>query len=337
MIKYSVVGILYTRTCPLSCRHCIISSSPKAKDKMKPETARALLEQIPQFCDTVCFTGGEPMLYYNEIIPLIRYAVSLGLKVTMVTGAGWVSPSKPEIALERIQGLKDAGLSMLCVSWDIYHEEYSRPENALLVIEHAKSIGLAVNVRGVVPADGAKPEIEDRLVQIRVSYEKVPVIRLGHAETLPEDHFMFMDEVGRGGCSTVLTPTVEPDGTVYACCGPSRSSKRPSPLVLGNSFEESLTAILTRGVQDPILEAIQRIGPFGLYHLLKDEPAVQDVLPRRSSYTGICELCLDLCDVPALVSQLRERLTHSDARALVAAARMLQSTVPVPSEQPMYV
>lgn len=326
MIEYSVIGLLYTRTCPLSCRHCIISSSPKEKEKMLPAFALEQLEQMPEFCDTVCFTGGEPMLYYNEVLPLVERATALGLKATMVTGAGWVSLSKPEIARTRISRLQAAGLTNICVSWDIYHEEFSRPENALLLIEHAKEIGLPVSVRGVVPADGAKPEIESRLVQIKADYEKVPVIRLGTAATLPEDHFYFMDEVSRGGCSTVLTPSIEPDGTVYACCGPSRSSKRPSPLVLGNVFDEPLHAILSRGADDPILEAIYRIGPFGIYHLLKDDDAVQDILPRRSAYTGICELCLDLCDVPDLVSRLRERLTQNDARALVAAARMLQTS-----------
>lgn len=332
MIQYSVVGILYTRTCPLSCRHCIISSSPKATEKMSSQMAGDLIEQIPQFCDTVCFTGGEPLLYYNEIVPLLRKAVDLGLKATLVTGAGWVSTTKPQIAKTRLRGLKDAGLNTLCVSWDIYHEEYSRPENALLLIQEAKALGISVTVRGVIPADGAKPEIEDKLIQINVRYEKVPVIRLGHAATLPEDHFAFMPQVQRGGCSTVLTPVIEPDGQVYACCGPSRGSRQSSPLVLGNVFDEPLAEIFARGVEDPILEAIQRIGPYGLYHLIKDDPALRDILPKRTAYTGICELCLDLSNVPEIVQHLRERLSDRDARALVTAARMLQTQAAAPRE-----
>jgi MoaA/NifB/PqqE/SkfB family radical SAM enzyme len=325
MIDYSVVGILYTRTCPLACRHCIISSSPKATEKMTQQMAAELIDQIPDYCDVVCFTGGEPLLYYNEILPLIRQARALGLRTSLVTGAGWVSANKPEIAQARMRGLKEAGLQTICVSWDVYHEEYSRPENAQLLIEEAKALGIPVSVRGVVSADGAKPEIEDSLIRIQVNYEKIPVIRLGEAESLPEDHFAFSPQVSRGGCSTVLTPVIEPDGSVYACCGPSRGSNRSSPLVLGNVFQESLGNILARAQQDPILEAIERIGPYGLFQLLKNEPGLADILPQRSAYTGICELCLDLCNVPQVVQRLRERLSEHDAQALVTAARLLQT------------
>jgi MoaA/NifB/PqqE/SkfB family radical SAM enzyme len=332
MIRYSVVGILYTRTCPLSCRHCIISSSPRATEKMTTQMASDLIDQIPEFCDSVCFTGGEPLLYYNEILPLIRQARSLGLRTSLVTGAGWVSTSKPEIAKARMRGLKEAGLQTLCVSWDVYHEEYSRPENAQLLIEEAKAVGIPVTVRGVVSADGAKAEIEDKLVSIQVNYEKIPVIRLGHAEGLPEEHFVFTPTISRGGCSTVLTPVIEPDGHVYACCGPSRGSDRSSPLVLGNVFDEPLESILARAQEDPILEAIERIGPYGLFQLVKDSPGLRDILPKRAAYTGICELCLDLCNIPEVVQRLRERLSDRDAKALVAAARMLQTHAAQPRE-----
>jgi MoaA/NifB/PqqE/SkfB family radical SAM enzyme len=325
VIHYSVVGILYTRTCPLACRDCIISSSPKETDKMQQQTAFDLIAQIPDFADTVCFTGGEPMLYYNEIVPLVRYAHSLGLRVTLVTGAGWVSQKKPEIARERIRGLREAGLTALCVSWDIYHEEFCRPENALLVIDTAREIGLEVSVRGVHPADGVKPEIEQKLVTINVRYEKVPVIKLGRAETLPDSHFLFSDSVARGGCGTVLSPTIEPDGSVYACCGPSRGSQRSSPLVLGNVNRESLASILTRGREDPVLEAINRVGPFGIHHLLKEDPRFQAASPGRKSYTGMCELCLDICNNPHVIDLLRERLSRRDAVALVSAARLMQT------------
>ena len=52
-------------------------------------------------------------------------------------------------------------------------------------------------------------------------------------------------------------------------------------------------------------------GPAGMYR-------------ARPQYTGMCELCLDITNVPELVARVRERLCDHDAQALVAAARMWQ-------------
>lgn len=322
MIRYSVFGLLYTRTCPLSCRHCIIESSPKATDKMTPAMALSYIQVIPKYSDTVCITGGEPMLYYNEILPLIREAKRLGLLVSMVTGAGWVSLNKPEIARERMLGLKEAGLDNLLISWDDYHEEFSPAENALLLIEFCKEIGLAHHVRGVIPAFGPNPKIEQKLVTIDVRYEKVGIMRLGTATLLPEDHFQFSEETRRGGCSTALQGVVEPDGMVYACCGPSRYSKKTSPLVLGNTNDENLDTILHRAVRDPLIQAISSVGPYGLLQLIKQDPTLQNVLPVRERYIGICDLCLDLTNLPVIVQRLRERLSEPEIRVALTAAHL---------------
>src|ERR1700733_4037598 len=155
MLTYRCVGITYTLTCPLSCRDCINSSSPKATGKMQPEVASEYVKTIARHSKAICFTGGEPMLYYNEVLPLVREASSLGLNVSLVTGAGWVRTDKEHIARERLLGLRDAGLEALFISWDIYHEEFSPAENALLLLNIAKQIGLKAIARGVTP--GSKP------------------------------------------------------------------------------------------------------------------------------------------------------------------------------------
>jgi len=329
MIRYATIGLLYTRTCPLACRHCIIESSPKVQEKMSQALASEYIKVIPRYSDQLCFTGGEPLLYYNEILPLIRQGKELGLGVSLVTGAGWVSLAKPHIARERIIGLKEAGLDALLVSWDSYHEEFSAPENALLIISIAREIGLSVQVRGVMSATGPLPRIEQKLISIDVVYQKQDVVRLGSAATLPEDHFTFGDIPYTGGCGTIFQPVIEPDGQVYGCCGPSRSSKSPtSPLILGNTNDESLETIFHRACRDPLLEAIATIGPHALFNLIKNDPAMQDVLPVRSTYTGICELCLDMSDVPAVVEKLRARIGDPEINTLIAAIRLYHRSSP---------
>ncbi len=296
---------------------------------MRQEIASEYIRIIPKYSDQLCFTGGEPLLYYNEILPLIRQGKELGLGVSLVTGAGWVSTTKPHIARERIAGIKAAGLDSLLVSWDTYHEEFSPPENALLVLEAAKEVGLPVQVRGVMSSTGPLPRIEQKLVNIDVTYQKTNIVRLGSAASLPESHFTFGDIPKTGGCGTIFQPVIEPDGQVYACCGPSRSSRSASsPLVLGNTNNENLDTIFDRAIRDPLLEAISSIGPHALFNLIKDDPSLQGILPVRDRYTGICELCLDMNDVPAVVDKLRARISESALNSLLVATRLYHQSSP---------
>src|SRR5207244_7127267 len=123
MLTYQVIGLTYTRGCPLSCSDCITESSPRAKGKMDFELALACLRAISPFCDAVSFTGGEPLLYPQEIIRLIREASREGLHSAVVTGAGWVSTER--LAQRRVGTLAEAGLSRMTISWDGYYEEHS--------------------------------------------------------------------------------------------------------------------------------------------------------------------------------------------------------------------
>jgi MoaA/NifB/PqqE/SkfB family radical SAM enzyme len=323
MLQYKAIGLLYTRTCPLACRHCIIESSPKATGKMLPTEAEQYLQTIARFAPEVCFTGGEPMLYYNEILPLVRQATELGLLVSMVSGAGWVRVAKEPIARDRMQTLREAGLEKLCISWDEYHEEFSPRAQAALLAKLATEAGIEVSVRGVVPANRTEPREKTMFGEIRAEYQSL--VQLGSAKSLPDAQFFKYHEPPRGSCNVVLSPVVEPDGNVYACCGPGRFSKGSSPLLLGNAQKESLDSIFSRSVRDPMLIALSLVGPFGLYKLLQTMPEYEKDFVQREHYNNICDVCLDMTNVPAVVASLRAKLNQRDAQAMLAAARLMQA------------
>lgn len=320
MRPYEVVGLLYTRTCPLTCAHCIIESSPKADGKMQLQAALDMLPVIGRYARTVCFTGGEPLLYYNEIVELVEAAKALGLNTSLVSGAGWVR--KREIAEQRVARLRLAGLDKLCISADRYHEAHSPVDRAHLLSEIAQRLGITVVVRGVLAATQTSCGEKQRFAPGSIPYDPVSLVRLGAARSLPDDHFRHSEAPPRGRCKVALSPVVEPDGFVYACCGPSRYSAKSSPLVLGNVNEESLDTILRRGLDDPILKALKLVGPFGLLELLNSHPATKNLVKLRPSYTGMCELCLDMTDSLSVVAAIRSRLPHNDAQALLTAASL---------------
>jgi hypothetical protein len=285
---------------------------------MRVEQVVEYLKAIPPFAGGVCFTGGEPMLYYRDILTLLPRARELGLKASLVTGAGWVR--REATARVRIKALAEAGLGHICISWDHYHEEFSPRERAVLLARIAIESGLGVAVRVVTVSQAEMEEYHTAFAGLPVFLQSQAPVKVGRADSLPMQHFNFGKNPPSGVCAVVLTPVIEPDGTVYACCGPSHYSAKSSILRLGNTNEEPLENILSRASRDPIFEIILNTGPFGLYQLLKD--LSPDLVKTRQAYTGICELCMDITNDPELVNALRERLSTNEMLRFLVASRM---------------
>lgn len=321
MKPYDVVGVIYTQTCPLACKHCITESSPAAKGRMRLDQARAYLPAILRFSPTVCFTGGEPLLYYKDILRLTREAKALGLNVSVVTGAGWVRDEKT--ARLRMQQLADAGVSTICISWDRYHEEFAPRKCAVRLARLAVEAGLDVTVRSAIPASDRADDPPEEFDELPIHFQSVRVIPLGRAASLPASHISRENDPPRGICSVIRSPAVGHDGTVYACCGPSLYSAKSSPLVLGNANAEPLEDIFARALENPILQVIQNLGPYGFYALLKDDPAAQKMLRKRpAGYSTICDLCVDVTNDQDLLAAVMDRLQDRDAQTMLTAARM---------------
>lgn len=287
---------------------------------MRLGQAKQYLPTLARFTNSISFTGGEPLLFHKEIVELTAHATRLGLGVRVVTGAGWVRDERT--THRKVSELAQAGVTGMTISSDGYHEEFSPRERAVLLARLAVAAGLDVRVNVVVPADVPSDACHSDSAGVSVKWQPIQLMRLGTARTLPAEQFHWTDGPPKGPCGAVLKAQIDCDGTVYACCGPSLYSTKPSPLILGNAEAEPLEDILERAIHDPILEIISLVGPFGLYHLLQGHPAGRELYRARMKYTGVCELCLDITNLPDLVATIRERLRDYDAQALVAAARM---------------
>jgi MoaA/NifB/PqqE/SkfB family radical SAM enzyme len=320
MLKYNLMALMYTRTCPLACEHCISDSSPQVKERMRLREAVNYLDVIAKFCSQLGFTGGEPFLYYRDVAILIAHAKSLDLRTSLVTGAGWVRDEAK--ARHRVEAFADAGLEGLCISWDEYHEAFAPPEGAVMLARIAVESGLQVCIRTVTSPRCTKDEYHARFAGLPVHFEEQKVVKLGRAVSLPPSYFEYVNMPPKGICQAVYSSVIEADGNVYACCGPAHFCRKPSPLYLGNARVEPLEDILERGLKDPILQVIASLGPYGLYSILKDHPLGRDRFKPRAAYTGVCELCLDIASDPEFVSAIRERLSHVDVQELVSLSRL---------------
>ncbi|VVM04882.1 hypothetical protein MAMC_00256 [Methylacidimicrobium cyclopophantes] len=312
--SWKSVGLMITRRCPLACGHCVTRSSPRVQGKMAFEAAAGWIREIPRVSRKVCFTGGEPLLYPEEVRELTRLASQLGLSVSLVTGCGWAKNA--ERAQRILAELAEAGLSQIVISWDPFHEPFLKKDLPLSVARAAADCGLQPRIRSTYRASDS-PDFRARFVSEFAPFvelfESQEVVAMGRARSLPPGAVSRTKELPGGFCPSVVLPVVDGDGRVYACCGPSLDAAPGSPLVLGNALEESLAEILERAHSDPLLHAIHAFGPRGLLSLLGAERV------EEKEFSGICDLCLRLTDDPGWVARIRKRLAEPQIRFAIEA------------------
>ena len=128
--KPKLIAFEVTRRCRFNCRHCRANAydNTSAED-MSTEQCKKILASIAKFCKPVIIlTGGEPM-ERDDIFELIRYGLSLGLRMVIATCGYTIND-------ESIGKLKEAGISALSVSLDgataRTHDAFRQTEGAFV-------------------------------------------------------------------------------------------------------------------------------------------------------------------------------------------------------------
>ncbi|MGM0471337.1 MAG: putative heme d1 biosynthesis radical SAM protein NirJ1 [Bacillota bacterium] len=101
-----------TRTCNLNCLHCYSDSdSQEYSGELSTQQAKELIADLADFnVPVILFSGGEPLLR-DDILTLVEYAASQGIRPTISTNGTLITP---QVA----QQLKDVGVGYVGVSLD---------------------------------------------------------------------------------------------------------------------------------------------------------------------------------------------------------------------------
>ena len=127
-------GIIFNVTydCDLDCPHCFYYR-PDTPGRML--SASRVAEIIASTRDVapvteVHFTGGEPFLYFDELLEMVAASKRLGaVRITCSTNASWATSDA--VARDRVSRLVDAGLTWFLISADAFHQERVPLDNAL--------------------------------------------------------------------------------------------------------------------------------------------------------------------------------------------------------------
>ena len=173
-----------TNACNMYCDHCYRDAGCKAEEELSTAEAKTLLEQIARAgFKIMIFSGGEPLMR-PDIVELVAYAASLGLRPVFGTNGTLIT-------LEMAQKLKAAGAMGMGISLDsMDREKHNRfrkfPgawEGAVQGMRNCRAAGLPFQIHTTV-MEWNNHELED-LTDFAV------------AEGAVAHHFFFLVPTGR--------------------------------------------------------------------------------------------------------------------------------------------
>lgn len=142
-----------TQACDLACRHCRASAQPlRDAGELTTQEAMKLLDDVRRFGRVVFVFSGGDAFKRPDIIDLVRHGAEIGLRMAITPA------TTPLASQERLQELKDAGLTRLAVSLDgsnaAIHDEFRRVrgsfDHGIRILRQSQEIGLSTQVNTVV-------------------------------------------------------------------------------------------------------------------------------------------------------------------------------------------
>ncbi|MFC1715827.1 radical SAM protein [Candidatus Poribacteria bacterium] len=297
-----VAGLIFTYRCTIACRHCLFKCSPQQPDVcMTLEDGVEFLRQLHATDRAVHIAGGEPMMYYQQMLAVCQVANEEGRAPHFFeTNASWCT--NDDVTLRRYEELKKAGLSGVYISADAYHQQFVPPESRL------RAYRLAVEVFGrenVAAGDLSLEQLselrhigidEGRLAEYSRDHRPRLVGRAGDtlASFCPDRPLEALAEDGgwRGGsvdrsCRREFDSEemweihIDPYGNIQTCCG----------IIIGNAREKPVIQWIDQGFHtgNDLVRMVYENGPYAYLEL-----AIRHGYQARQGYPQKCNLCWEV-------------------------------------------
>lgn len=307
-------GLLLTYKCNAKCEFCYYNCSPKQDGLMTVEmaiNAWRSLKGLAGESAKIHITGGEPFLYWDRLVEILREAKkhNLGPVDMIETNGFWAtvrqdSPQADEkIIKDRLKILDGLGMSRLKISCDPFHQEYVDIEPVRRLSQIAKE--LLGDARVLVrwekylenPAEMKNITAGEKDKCYVKTLKDYPCRFTGRAaggiaELVAKDS---IKQISKSNCIDAFLGAkgvhIDPYGNVFSgtCSG----------IIIGNVTERLLYEIWRdwRPENDKFVNTLFNSGPAGLL----DEAAKLGYIPARhyagkpaGCWAGKCHLCTSI-------------------------------------------
>jgi MoaA/NifB/PqqE/SkfB family radical SAM enzyme len=309
-----VLGILLTSKCNIACRHCCNHSHPTETRTLDLAALERLIDEATAIASItdIGFSGGEPLIKPDVLLPGIKYAASRGYQVSVTTNGFW---GRSTGAPSMLQKLRDAGLSTLWISTSKFHREFVALETFAAAVRAGLAAGLEVNVNVVASGDCGRDSVRTVLGtdSDRVRMTVMPCLPVGRgADALLPGEWEQAEPEPLGNCRHHFSKlAVDLDGGVWPCCSPGGFTE---PLRLGSRRGGPLGSIVAQGRRNPLMAVLEEVGPAFFLPFLRASKAA-DELPER--FVDQCHLCHSMLSSPRaakVVAAACERLATEITR-----------------------
>ncbi len=308
-----LLGIFYTFNCPIQCDFCCFPPELYGYGKMNPDHAVDYILQAGEISTvtSVAFSGGEPFLYYEEILDICEKVKKTRIPFRIVTNCYWSSSYLS--AMKKLQTLKSLGMNLLGVSCDYSHQKYVPLKNVENAIKAALDIGLWVEVVGtfwnnsdkvenliILPKDNPKIKITNIFVLPagRAQYTDITPSKYGLVPTL---------EKFRCGGKNKYDIAIFPNGDVYPCC--SGGWNIAGKLSKGNMTSSRLSEIIDKIHADIFIRIAKEKSFKVLYDLIcYKNPDLHKRLPEYKDKVSACQICSQMHSNDKLMGEIEPYL-----------------------------
>jgi MoaA/NifB/PqqE/SkfB family radical SAM enzyme len=284
-----------TERCDAACAHCWFDCSQDREATMSRYDAQDYIDKASrlQSIEWVSLTGGEPMLQPSLVEGLVAYASGRGLKTELITNCNWAT------TLEETSGtlrrLRDAGLDVLNISVDDFHQATIPFERVRRCYEAAKGLGIKMVMMTAlrkssqlhlmdvarllcddIPSPGEAVCGGNAAIGVESGFAPV-----GRGALIPREEWCPDTSPLTGSCQTVLRDIgIKPNGEVLPCC--SASATLPG-FSLGNLDNWNLDELLKKAWESDVFKILIEHGPV---RLLGKAPS--------EVYVNKCHLCSEV-------------------------------------------
>ena len=291
-------GLLLTYKCNAKCEFCYYNCSPEQDGLMPVDmaiNAWRSLKELAGDSAKVHITGGEPFLYWDKLVEILREAKKQNFgPVDMIeTNGFWAVDEK--IVKERLKILDELGMSRLKISCDPFHQEYVDIELVRRLAKTAKEVlgDTRVLVRWEKyldkPVEMKNISADERNKQYVEALKDYPCRFTGRAAGAIAELVVSktVEQIAIRNCSSVFLDAkgvhIDPYGNIFSgtCSG----------IIVGNIAKRPLAEIWQnwQPSNDKLIETLFNSGPAGLL-----DEAIKAGYKPAQFYAGKCHLCTSI-------------------------------------------